>query len=90
MRFIRYFKLNVRRMSLTVNIDLSDVDNKYYTVLYRTIVVYEKKNRSFVFGGSRKNHNPRVHRSVGNLASLVSHWNGWPSDWDFSVPTEHQ
>ena len=39
---------------MTVNIDLSDVINKYYTVLYRTVVVYEKKNRSLVFSGSRK------------------------------------
>ena len=39
---------------MTVNIDLSDVTNKYYTVLYRTVVVYEKKNRSLVFSGSRK------------------------------------
>ena len=37
-----------------VNIDLSDVTNKYYTVLYRTVVVYEKKNRSLVSSGSRK------------------------------------
>ena len=44
----------VQRTSLTVNIDLSDVTNKYYTVLYRTVVVYEKKNRSLVFSGSRK------------------------------------
>ena len=44
----------VQRASLTVNIDLSDVINKYYTVLYRTVVVYEKKNRSLVFSGSRK------------------------------------
>ena len=44
----------VKRASLTVNIDLSDVTNKYYTVLYRTVVVYEKKNRSLVFSGSRK------------------------------------
>ena len=38
----------------------------------------------------QKNPNPRVHRSVRNSASLVSHWNGGPSGWDFSVPTEHQ
>ena len=44
----------VKRASLTVNIDLSDVTNKYYTVLYRAVVVYEKKNRSLVFSGSRK------------------------------------
>ena len=43
-----------KRASLTVNIDLSDVTDKYYTVLYRTVVVYEKKNRSLVFSGSRK------------------------------------
>ena len=45
---------SIQRASLTVNIDLSDVTNKYYTVLYRTVVVYEKKNRSLVFSGSRK------------------------------------
>ena len=44
----------VQRASLTVNIDLSDITNKYYTVLNRTVVVYEKKNRSLVFSGSRK------------------------------------
>ena len=44
----------VQRASLPVNIDLSDVTNKYYTVLYRTVVVYEKKNRSLMFSGSRK------------------------------------
>ena len=43
----------VQRASLTVNIDLSDVTNIYYTVLYRTVVVYVKKNRSLVFSGSR-------------------------------------
>ena len=37
----------VQRASLTVNIDLSDVTNRYYKVLYRTVVVYEKKNRSW-------------------------------------------
>ena len=56
--------LFVQRASLTVYIDLSDVTNRYYTVQYRTVVVYEKKNRSLVFSGSRKNPNPRVHRSV--------------------------
>ena len=44
----------VQRASLTFYIDLSDVTNRYYAVLYRTIVVYEKKNRSVVFSGSRK------------------------------------
>ena len=44
----------VQRASLTVYIDLSDVTNRYYTVLYRTVMVYEKKNRSLVFSGSRK------------------------------------
>ena len=37
-----------------INIDLNDVTNKYYTVLYRTVMLYEKKNRSLVFSGSRK------------------------------------
>ena len=44
----------VQCASLTVNIDISDVTNTNYTVLYRTVVVYEKKNRSLVFSGSRK------------------------------------
>ena len=44
----------VQRTSLTLDIDLSDVTNKYYTVLYHTVAVYEKKNRSLVFSGSRK------------------------------------
>ena len=52
--FIHCFKLICTARSLTVNIDLSDVTNKYYTVLYRTVVIYEKKNRSLVFSGSRK------------------------------------
>ena len=26
----------------------------------------------------------------GNSASLVSYWNGGPSDWDFPVSTEHR
>ena len=44
----------VQRASLTVNIFLSDVTNRYYTVQYRTVVVYEKKKWSLVFSGSRK------------------------------------
>ena len=34
----------------------------------------------------QKNPNPRVQRSVGNTASLVSHWNDGPSGWDFFCP----
>ena len=64
----------MQRASLTVNIDLSDVTNRYNTVLYHTVVVYEKKNRSLV----PEKSNPWVQRSVGNSASLVSHWNGGP------------
>ena len=44
----------VQRASLTISIDLSDVTNKYFTVLYCTVVVYEKKNPSLVFSGERK------------------------------------
>ena len=58
---------------MTVNIDLSDVTNKYYTVLYRTVVVYEKKNRSLVFSGSRK---------IPTLGSTVQ----WET-WQASFPT---
>ena len=65
----------VQRTSLTVNIVLSDVTNRYYTM---------------VFSGSRKNPNPQVHHIVGNSESLVSHWNGGTSGLDFSAPTEHQ
>ena len=61
-------------------------------------LVYEKKNGSLVFSGSRKIPTrgptvpvgneacPPVHRSVGNSASVVSHWKGGPSGRDFSVP----
>ena len=54
----------VQRVIDEVNIDLGDVTNKYYTVLYRTVVVYEKKNRSLVFSSSRK---------ISTLGSTV-HW----------------
>ena len=37
----------------------------------------------------QKNLNPRVHCSVRNFASLVSHWNVVPSGWDFSVSTAY-
>ena len=63
----------VQRTSLTVNFDLSDVTNRYYTVLYRTVVVYEKKNRSLVFSGSRK---------IPTLGSTVR----WET-WQASFPT---
>ena len=59
--FINQFRPSVLFMrhgqtvqTVTVNIDLSDVTNRYITVLYRTVMVYEKKNRSLVFSGSRK------------------------------------
>ena len=41
----------VQRGSLTVNIDLSDVTNKYYTVLYRTVRWWYMRKR---ISGSRK------------------------------------
>ena len=44
----------VQRAPLTVHIHLSDVIYKYYTVLYRTVVVYEKNNKLLVFSDSRK------------------------------------
>ena len=58
---------------MTVNIDLSDVANRYYSVLYRTVVVYKKKNRSLVFSGSRK---------IPTLGSTVQ----WET-WQASFPT---
>ena len=84
-----FSSLFVQRTSLTVNIDLSDITTKYYTVLYRASWYMRKKS---IIGVQwfQKNPNPQVNRSVGNSASLVSHWNGGPSGWDFSVPTEHQ
>ena len=63
----------VQRASFTVNIDLSDVTNRYYTVLYRTVLVYENKNRSLVFSGSRK---------IPTLGSTVQ----WET-WQASFPT---
>ena len=75
----------VQRASLTVYINPSDVTS---TVPYGR-GIWEKES---IIGVQwfQKNPNPRVHRSVGNSTSLVSHWNGGPSGWDFSVPTEHQ
>ena len=43
--FIRCFKLICTACVIDLNIDLSDVTNRYYTLLHRTVVVYEKKNR---------------------------------------------
>ena len=84
----------VQPPSLTVNINLSDVTNKYYTVPYRTVAkcrigIWEKES---IIGVQRnqKNPEPWIHHSVRNLASLVSHWNNWPLGWDYSVPTGHQ
>ena len=55
--------LFVQRTSLTVNIDLSDVTNRYYTVPYRRVAFrIEKKKRSLVFSGSRK---------ISTLGSIV-------------------
>ena len=48
--FIRCFKL----ICTARVIDCKHRSHKYYTVLYRTVVVYEKKNRSLMFSGSRK------------------------------------
>ena len=53
-------------------------------------MVCEKKNRSLVFSVNRKIPTLRSTVLVGNSTSLVSHWNGGPSGWDFPVPTEHQ
>ena len=55
-RLFAVSSLFVQRAALTVNIDISDVTNKYNTVPYRTVakLVYEKKNRSLVLSGSRK------------------------------------
>ena len=75
----------VQRASLTViNIDLSD-----RMVAKCRIRIWEKES---VIGVQwfEKNPNPWVHRSVGNSKSLVYHWKGWPTGWNFSVPTEHQ
>ena len=65
-------------------------------ILHRTVrslnlqLVYDKKESIIGVQWFQKNHNPWVHRSEGNSASLVFHLNGGPSGWDFSVPTGHQ
>ena len=42
-----------KRVRLNIKIDITQYcTNKYYTVLYRTVVEYEKKNRSLVVSGS--------------------------------------
>ena len=38
----------------------------------------------------QENPNPKVHRPVGNSASLIPHWNDGPSGWDSIAPTEHK
>ena len=88
--------LFVQRASLTVNIDISDVTNTYYT----------GKNSKWVWSGSTTITNCRQPRGTARKSrsiitrhqedklsklSLVSHWSGGPSGWDFlSVPTQHQ
>ena len=59
-----------------------------YTVFCR--MVYETKKS--ITGDTREQEKPkpRVHRPEENSASLVSHWNGGPSGWDFTVLTDHQ
>ena len=79
----------VQRASLIVNIDLSDITKIYYTVLYRTVVVYEKKIDHWCSVVPEKSQ-PSGPPFSGNSASINSHWNDGPSGWDFSVPTEHQ
>ena len=64
----------VQQASLTVNSNLSDITNRYYTVLYPTVVVYEKKNQSLVFIGSR---------IIPTLGSSIQ----WET-WQASLPTE--
>ena len=39
---------------------------------------------------NRYNQVPHLTKDTnGKVTSLVSHWNGWPSGWDYSVPPEH-
>ena len=87
--FIGYFKLNC---TARVIVCKHRSQWRHQQILHSTVPygrgIWEKES---IIGVQwfQKNPNPRVHRSVGNSASLVSHWNGGPSGWDFSVPTEH-
>ena len=67
----------VRRASLTVNVNLSDVTNRYYTVLYRTVAKFRfglwEEESIMVFSGSRK---------IQTLGSTVQ----WET-WQASFPT---
>ena len=68
----------VQRASLTVNIDLSDVTNRYNTVAYGTVAfrigIWEKRIDHWCSVALEKSQ---------PSASLVSHWNGGPSGWGF-------
>ena len=68
---------------------LSDVTNNIIQYIAKCKIDVRKKSL-ITFQWFQKNPNPWVHRLVGNWASLVSKWNGWPLGWFFSVPTEHQ
>ena len=79
----------VQRASLTVNIDLSDVTNEFYTVLYRTVVVYEKKIDHWCSVVPEKSQlsGPPFSGKLGKPRFPLERL---ASGWDFSVSTEHQ
>ena len=52
-----------------------------------SLMACEKNNRWLIFSDTRKM--PTL-GSTALVARLVSHWNVWPSGWDFPVPTEQQ
>ena len=69
---------------------ISDANNKYYTVHRQKWNWYMRKIIYHCCSVFKGKPNPWVHRSVGNSASLIFHLNGGPSGWDIPVPTEHQ
>ena len=53
-------------------------------------MVCERKNRLFMFSVDRKISTLGIHPfQWKKSASLVSHWNGRPSGWDFPIPNDH-
>ena len=79
----------VQRASLTVYIDPCDVTNRYYTILYRTVVVNEKKNRSLVFSGSGFFCPHWIYLSHIPVSALGKNTKQTAARWPYADPWRH-
>ena len=48
------------------------------------LMACEKKDGSLIFNDNR------IMPTSGSTVPVGNYWKGWPSGWDFPVPTEHQ